>query len=352
MLRAWGDDFYGQLGDGNHGGPAVPSPIVPTVLPGWETAPELILGASHGMARIGTVIQGIGSNEYGGFGDGNHVTPVYAAPAVALCLPAVEFAVGRSHTIIRTAAGGIQVFGGNEFGQLGINEAPTKELEGGLELPYASDSPVNPILPESLKAIMVGAGDTNCYLVAQNGRLWACGEDSRGQLGNGGKDEASWVFVEAAPMPEQQQVAAIDGGAKHVVALLKCSQVATWGNGHEGQLGREESECRVPTLVPGITDAVAVSAAGNQTLILRRSGVVMQGGLGQAMQPVAGLPAATAICAGNTYALAVAGGQVWAWGANEKGQLGDGTREAKVAPVNTGIAASEVFAAELHSMAR
>ena len=350
-LHLWGDDFYGQLGDGTEHGPAVEVPGVPSVLAGWERAPQILLGASHTMARMPDGhLEGIGANEYGGFGCGNHITPIWRTPVESLAAVCVQFAVGRSHTITRTAAGGVEIMGGNEYGQLGVNVAPLEKLEGGLEMPWASDTPVAPILPAGLKARLVAAGATNCYLVDQHGNLWGSGENSRGQLCDAA-EHASWVFVQLPAMPGGRKIVALDGGDKHAVALLRDGTVATWGNGHEGQLGREESQCHVPTLVPGVTTAVAVAAAGELTLILLRSGELLVAGLGQQLHPAPGMPAVTVIAAGTTYWLAVAGGTVWGCEDNSHGQLGDGTREYRAEPVNIGLPASWVGAGELHSAA-
>ena len=104
--------------------------------------------------------------------------------------------------------------------------------------------------------------------------------------------------------------------------------------------------------MPVAVDAIAVAAGGSHTCAIVRGGGVRcwgndsTGQLGDgapeplALSPVeaAGLPPAIALAAGGDFTCAlVEDGGVWCWGANEFGQLGDGTQMDRPLPVTTGL---------------
>jgi alpha-tubulin suppressor-like RCC1 family protein len=119
--------------------------------------------------------------------------------------------------------------------------------------------------------------------------------------------------------------------------------VAAWGDNRSNQLGLTPTTAQRAT--PGaVTAAVnggitAIAAGGAYSVALKADGSVLtwgsnfpSGQLGQGSTedrldpgPVQGLSGATAIAAGRTHALAVAGGNVYAWGNNGLGQLGTST---------------------------
>ncbi|HEX8535937.1 MAG TPA: RCC1 repeat-containing protein, partial [Cystobacter sp.] len=95
------------------------------------------------------------------------------------------------------------------------------------------------------------------------------------------------------------QIIAIAAGPEHNVALRQDGTVWTWGRNDWGQIGN------------GTTGVLHLTAV-----------------------QVPGLSQVTAVAAGFTHTLAVsAGGTVWTWGANNEGQLGDGTTETRTTPV-------------------
>ena len=103
-----------------------------------------------------------------------------------------------------------------------------------------------------------------------------------------------------------------------------------------------------PTKVPGITDAVAVSAGSRHVCVLHADGGVScwgdnsNGALGDGTRQsrnwpyrIPGLSGVVTIGAGGWHSCAVhADGTISCWGLNSKGQLGDGTRSDRHSPVN------------------
>lgn len=183
-------------------------------------------------------------------------------------------------------------------------------------------------------AISVGGGARLALL--SNGTVMAWGEDGHGQLGDGTTEQSRATPVQ---VHELSDVTAVAAGDYFALALLDNGEVRSWGSNRTGQLGApcgcEEST--LPTAVPGIGDATAISAGGEAGYALLSSGEVeawgsnFDGELGdgntkRAKAPVmvTELSDVKAISAGSDFSLALlASGTVEAWGSNLDGELGD-----------------------------
>jgi alpha-tubulin suppressor-like RCC1 family protein len=222
----------------------------------------------------------------------------------------------------------------------------------------------------------VGLLVTVCVL-ALAGPAWAAspstfawGENEVGQLGNG-----TVANTEVrSPIGGLSDVSALAGGRRHSLALLSDGTVMAWGENAWGQLGDgadtgpdtchaefaqatgDEIPCATrPTPVEGISEAVTIAAGAQHSLALLKNGTVVAWGdneLGQLGDgtrsgpdhcyteaeptqcstkpvPVSGLSEVTAIAAGENFSLALLkNGTVEAWGSNDLGDLGDGTSSA------------------------
>jgi alpha-tubulin suppressor-like RCC1 family protein len=141
-------------------------------------------------------------------------------------------------------------------------------------------------------------------------------------------------------------------GARHACALTGAGAVLCWGDNGEGQLGDGTTMQRhAPVLVHGLTNPVKAIAAGDEhTCALDSTGAVLcwgsnaSGALGDGSSapqrgtpgPVAGLTGATSIGAGAaSTCAAIASGSIVCWGANQFGQLGDGSMMTRSTPSAT-----------------
>src|SRR5688572_14494123 len=146
----------------------------------------------------------------------------------------------------------------------------------------------------------------------------------------------------------------VSAGNTHSLALHADGTVRAWGDDSAGALGLDRSlASSTPMIVNGLTGVVAVAAGDAHTLALKSDGTVWAWGDNVAGQlgdgtttdrstPVrvgaaTGFAAVVAVDAGTAHGLArKADGTVWAWGKNGLGQLGDGTRTTRLAPVAVG----------------
>ncbi|MEM6292530.1 MAG: hypothetical protein AAGA54_14745 [Myxococcota bacterium] len=200
----------------------------------------------------------------------------------------------------------------------------------------------------------------------REGTLYTWGRNELGQLGNGTLLGSAWGDdPSTADLPLRYELdtdglISVVTRQTFMVALRDDGSVLTWGDNESGQLGQAApADCgnsgtipclRVPTEVPGISNAIAIGAGFDHTLVLLDDGSVLSfgsneyGQLGDAaagpsrMDPAAvpGLEDVVQVAAGSDVSYAVLlDGSVYAWGENDRGQLGQGTTDGDAHPTPT-----------------
>lgn len=218
--------------------------------------------------------------------------PIMVSPAPSIAdlnpelkpYPAAAFvAAGVSHSVQLDYDGLVYVWGDNSFSQLGMDVGDHTEVPTYLEM------------PEPAQAVSAGAYHT--LVLGKSGTVYAFGRNAYGQIGNG--SVANVLSPDAVPgLPPIQAVAA---GAFHSLALGVDGSVWAWGHNTQKQVGDVVSE--------------QVLGLDGEVIALRNT---------RPVQIVAS--GATAIAAGADFSLYIdEQGQLYAWGDNSKGQLGDGT---------------------------
>ena len=150
--------------------------------------------------------------------------------------------------------------------------------------------------------------------------------------------------VNSSPASPTTRVVAIHANSNISLAIDDQGRVWQWGS---YQVGPNNSPCSsgdacllTPSLVPNLSDVVAVSAGFEHRMALKGDGTlwgwgqndVYQLGLGYGddeyhdeAQPVPGMTDVVAVSAGGNFTLALKkDGTVWAWGKDNAGQLGNG----------------------------
>jgi alpha-tubulin suppressor-like RCC1 family protein len=341
-VKAWGFNDVGQLGDG----PIGAHQATPQLLPGLTDVSTVDAGDWHSMALLkdGTV-RTWGDNEFGELGDGsttNHLTPT-AVPTLtgvtAIAAGGFLGTDGRSdqaqfaHTLALLADGTVMAWGSNDDGQLGDGSTTTR---------------LAPVTVPGLGRVgAISAGGTHSLALLADGTVMAWGDNGlRGLTGKGRPDRSSQTT--SVLVPELGDVTAISAGNFHSLALLKDGTVRAWGWNAHGQLGDNTTDDR-PTPVPvsGLTDITAIAAGDRFSLALRANGQPTAWGASEHGQrgdgtfneqhapvDVLGLTDVTAISTCVQHCLTLRkDGTVMAWGLNSDRQLGDGTADDQPAPV-------------------
>jgi alpha-tubulin suppressor-like RCC1 family protein len=328
-VTCWGGNAYGQLGDGTSG----TSRRTPVDVPGLAGGIEAIsAGGLHTCALTsGGAVKCWGQNEYGALGDGNlgtnRLTPVRVA---GLDGGVAAISLGGLHTCALTGGGAVKCWGDNASGQLGDGTSGTSRL-----------TPVDvPGLAGGIEAI--SAGESHTCVLTSGGAVKCWGYNDTGQLGDGTSGTIRLTPVDVLGLAGG--VTAIAVGAYHTCALTSGGGVKCWGyNGH-GQIGDGTSGTNrlTPRDVVGLgSGAKAISAGPYHTCALTSGGGVKcwgNNGPGQVgdgtsgnvrLTPVdvVGLGSGVAAIEAGAYhtcALALSGGAM-CWGSNDDGQIGDGT---------------------------
>ena len=323
---AWGNNEYGQLGDGTTTERHTP---VQTASVTYIRA--LTGGWRHTVAlRTDETVWTCGWNARGQLGDGT--TDDSETPVQVGALTNVRaVAAGDKHCLALLWDGTVWGWGANDSHQ--IVAAGASEYTAPVRVPGLSD----------VKA--VAAGWTHGVAVKTDGSVWTWGNNTKGQLGIGETGGGPWGATQVVNLANVQTVA---GGWYHSVALKTDGTVWAWGYNVHGQVGDDTTEDRnTPVQVSNLTNVQAIAAGKCHTLALKSDGTVWawgdngRGQLGDATNAerhtpvqVSGLTHVQAISAKHDHSVALkTDGTVWAWGYNLYGQLGDNTTTHRNAPV-------------------
>ena len=121
--KCWGRNSAGQLGAGTTetcGSAGFPCSPVPLDVAGLGGVPAISAGEQHTCAL--TTAGGIkcwGDNTFGQLGDGTTTNQSAPIDVVGLTSGVASVAAGQGHTCVVTSAGGAKCWGINDFGQLG-----------------------------------------------------------------------------------------------------------------------------------------------------------------------------------------------------------------------------------------
>ena len=190
-LFTWGNNYYGQLGDGTTSEYKVPNstPIEITSqfnLSEGETITQISLGCYHSSAitssgRLFTW----GYNEYGLLGDGtttDRYTPTEITSQFNLSEgeTITQISLDGTHSSAITSEGRVFTWGRNDYGQLG---------DGTHDYFVAHSTPIEITNQFELNAgeiiiqIFLGGGASSA--IASSGRIFTWGDNTEGQLGDG-----------------------------------------------------------------------------------------------------------------------------------------------------------------------
>jgi alpha-tubulin suppressor-like RCC1 family protein len=245
-----------------------------------------------------------------------------AAPANAMPTPPVV-TTGGYHSCALMPDQTVWCWGQNIAGQLG---------DGG-----TADSLVPVKVTGLPPATDVAAGEYHTCAVDTSQQVWCWGSNAYGELGNGTTSTGSSVPVHAAGITATQ----VSAGHEFSCAVTVLHFVRCWGDNNYGELGDGTTkDSAKPVVVKNISGVVAVAAGYYHACALESRGTLWcwgdngHGELGVGKTPASSdVPVAvpmqnvTQVTAGNgdTCAIGNAPGDLWCWGWNIDGELGDGT---------------------------
>jgi len=330
-VKCWGDNFYGQLGDGTTTGRTTPVDVS-----GLTSGVAAIAGGYYHTCALttGGGVKCWGRNSYSQLGDGtttNRTTPVDVS---GLTSGVVAIAGGGYHTCALTTGGGVKCWGRNSYGQLGDGTTTDR------------NTPVD-VSGLTSEVTAIASGGHHACAVTTGGGVKCWGYNFYGQLGDGTTTNRT-TPVDVSGLTSG--VTALTGGFYHTCALTTGGGVKCWGDNGYGQLGNGTwSQGTTPVDVSGLTSgAAAIAGGGYHTCALTAGGVKcwgynFYGQLGDGTTTMHNTPAdvsgltsgMAAIANGYHHTCAVTtGGGVKCWGYNLYGQLGNGEFGYSTTPVD------------------
>ncbi len=374
-LECWGENLDGQLGNGSFTDSLLPAPV--SGLSSGVT--QVTMGESHTCALAGQVLcwgdptNGVvGNGQFKSSPPAPVPTPVFGlGPSPAGAATVLQVAAGFHHSCVVLTTSQVMCWGDGAFGALGDGSTEDRAIPaltiglattGGAQAISVDDYTgcvVSASLVLSCWGIETGNGDTAMHTnpvpnlqgqvaqvstwgggcsVTPSAKVRCWGENAFGELGNGTHGAATGT---PSAVPGLTGVQQISYGDTHVCVVLKGGGVDCWGANSHGQLGDgSTTERDSPTPVAGLpAKAVQVSNGTDYTCaLLKNTNIWCWGsnGIGELGNgttsdsstpvPVSGVTSAVQIATGDAAACALlASGGVECWGSNAFGQLGDGT---------------------------
>lgn len=387
-LWSWGYNLSGQVGDGTAISKTVPTQI--GVSNNWVSVSG---GSVHSLAvQADGSIWSWGYNADGSLGDGTIINKSNPSQIGLSRSELLNVVCGLSHSLALKSDGTLWAWGLNDYGQLGngsLNSSNTPIQIGtdnnwigvsiGSQSSFAIKS--NGTLwawgrnnigqlgdgtnTDRTLPVQIGASNNWVYIyssagassfgIKSNGTLWAWGDNTNGQLGNGTQ------IAQNAPMQigsASSWVKVISGNG-HSLANKADGTLWAWGDNSFGQLGDGTNTNRYsPNQIGSSTNWLGISAVGSShSFAIKPNGTLWAWGnnanyqLGDGSNLNRNSPTQIGLISswigvstGNIHAFAQrVNGTLWAWGNNGLGQLGDGTNTNKINPTQIGIANNWLF---------
>lgn len=330
-VKCWGDNTYGQLGDGSTNEAHVPVDVV-----GLSSGmAEVSIAELHGCARSsGGDLKCWGT---GYLGDGTQSDSLVPVDVLPLGSAAISAAVGYDHACALSDTGFVKCWGFNDGGTLGDGS-------------YDDRLVPTPVQGLDTGVVEIATSFLHTCARLQSGELRCWGSGGNGELGDGIPSRRS-LPMDVAGLEEG--ASALAPGGFHTCALTTGGAVECWGANLHGTLGDSTVIPHLtPAVVNGLSEGVMQIASGwDQSCALTADGAVScWGQISQGIVPfpvgVVGLTSGVqAIALGSRHACAVTdAGAAKCWGQNGAGQLGDGTNTYRADPVDVSGLASGVVA--------
>ena len=265
-VYGWGDNSYGDLGDGTTTPSATP---VQVALPAGVVATEVVAGDQDAYAVTSTGrLFAWGYNYEGELGNG---TQTDSATPVRVRLPrtarVVQVSASYGHALALTSAGTVFGWGYNADGELGDG---------------TTDNALRPVtvhLPGRAHVTQVVAGYYHSLALTSTGAVLAWGDNSQGALGDG--TTVNRLTPVRVQLPAGTTVTQLSAGFLFSSALTSAHTVLDWGYNALGQLGDGTTlneDAPVEAQLPAGTSVASISTLYYGVEALASTGAVYSWG--------------------------------------------------------------------------
>jgi alpha-tubulin suppressor-like RCC1 family protein len=243
FMYTWGDNSYGQLGDGTNVDKKIPTKITSVNNgSGVRSAPAwtYVAASNHNLAITKSgALYAWGNNNNGQLSSGVTVTTTTGSPITTTVAPAYlsvpllidsgkwhDVDVGNSHSMglkwdASQANLELYTWGSNQYGQLG--DGTNNSSSDLLRVPD----------PPGSTWAAIACGANHSMALDANGQLYTWGRNNHGQLGDG------TIIDKNSPVSPASSIIfnLIDGGGDKSIAIDEFKNLYSWGENSSGELG-------------------------------------------------------------------------------------------------------------------
>lgn len=259
----WGENKYGQLGngrrDGGHG--------QPEKVPGLEGVTAVAAGERHTLAlkKDGTVWSW-GDNEQWQLGDSSGSVGRTEPAQVAGLEGVTAIAAGDFFSVVLKGDGTLWYFG-DGFVSGAANGGPVRDLA----MPWQIEGISN--------VVSFACGRKSIIALKQDGSVWCWGYNMEGQCGGG----EPGICREPVAVAGLGEVVAVAAGEQFSLALKKDGTVWGWGSLYIAS--GDNLQKSKPVQIPGLSGIKDIKAGYWMALALHNNGVVWHSGVGGKVLP-------------------------------------------------------------------
>lgn len=339
-IYGWGHNHRGQLGGLEGPKVKLPSPceslsaLRPVQLAGGEqtlfavTADGKVYATGYGaVGRLG-----IGGTD-------SVMVPTLLESIQHVFIKKIAVNSGGKHCLALSSEGHVYSWGEGDDGKLGHSN----------RLSYERPKLIEPLLGTEI--VDIACGGHHSAAISSAGLLYTWGKGRYGRLGHGDSDDQTKPKIVAALQDYKAVDVACGSGDAQTLCVTDDDNVWSWGDGDYGKLGRGGSDgCKTPMKIESLAGlgVIKVECGSQFSVALTRSGAVYTWGKGdyhrlghgtddhvRRPRKVAALQGKKiiSIATGSLHCVACSDkGEVFTWGDNDEGQLGDGTTSALQRP--------------------
>jgi alpha-tubulin suppressor-like RCC1 family protein len=300
-LYSWGDNQYGQLGNGTNNDSSVPVSVL-DISGGLfgKTITQISCGALNSLVLTSdNKLFSWGYNGEGQLGNGtvtNSNVPVAVDMTGVLSGKTIsQISCGYFSSLILTSDNKLYSWGSNSSGQLGDGTIADRNVPVAVDMTGALSG-------KTITQITCGA--LSCLVLTSDNKLYSWGSNLAGQLGEGTNTDSNFpVAVNMSGVLLGKTITQISSGAYYSLVLTNDNKLYSWGFNLNGQLGN------------GTITNTSLPVVVNMTGVL------------------SGKTITEINCSGYHSLVLTSDGNLYSWGWNNNGQLGDGSNADRTVPV-------------------
>jgi alpha-tubulin suppressor-like RCC1 family protein len=216
----------GQMGDTYSFNYVLPSPVGGVL--GGKVVSSIAAGTDFTVAAVYGSVYSWGANDNGQLGDGTYVDKFIPVAVTGLSVSATYklVAAGVYHAAAADTNGRVWTWGYNFYGQLGsgsLTNRPSAAIVGGV------------LATQYVIAVKCGIDFTTT--LTSNGTVFSFGGNSKGQMGDGTNTVRQLPVQSGVGVIDKLSIAAITAGYQHVLIIGPFGVVYAWGDNSRGQIG-------------------------------------------------------------------------------------------------------------------